>query len=221
MMRATTTGVRDTHVVVPSEGPDRRPARLCFDNGLERFEIGPDAGLASLLDARFAEPPPIVWAAQHDVHVSYPLGSRLRRQPQFSTIHLHPATPWSIEVHGGAADVQADLRGLEVLAVTFHDAIANSTLRLGPPRDQCVIRVGAVKDLRVTRPGRVPVRVQALKGVTDLRLDDQRTGAARGVAFETEGYATARNRYLLIASAGVSTLTIDPDPSPDRAGSQG
>jgi hypothetical protein len=212
MMRATTTGVRDTHVIVPAEGPDRGPARLCFDNGLERFRIGFDAGLTSLLDARFAEPPPVVWAAQHDVHLSYPLGSRLRRQPQFSTILLNPAIPWSIEVHGGAADVQAELRGLQVLGVTFHDAIANSTLRLGQPHDQCVIRVGAVKDLRVTRPGDVAVRVQALKGVTGLRLDDRGTGAARGVAFETEGYATARNRYLLIASAGVSTLTIDSDP---------
>lgn len=209
MMRATNTGVRDTDVVIPWDPPAGEPARLSFDNGLEHYRLAADPRLATLLQAHFAEPPPVVWATGHAAHVEYPVGSRLLRRMGRSEIRLHPGVPWSLEVHGGAAHLDADLADLRLRAVTFHGSLAHSTIALSRPIGPCMIRLGAVKELRIVRPADVPVRVEIAKGSTNVRLDGRRFGAVgKGLADQAAGYDTAQDRYLIIATGGVDGLTI-------------
>ena len=65
----TLAGARDEHVVVPFSAT-ADDAAASFDNGLERLELRADEDLQDLLNARFAEPYPVVWATGQDVQWS-------------------------------------------------------------------------------------------------------------------------------------------------------
>jgi len=216
MTIATPTGVREAHVVVPI-GTTGTPgatgttgtARLSFDNGLEAILLDCDDRQSTLLEARFADPLPVVWAAEQDIHVEYPLGSRLLRRTRQSTMTLNPVAGWSIDVHGGAAHLEAELAELRLQSASFHGALAHSSLVVGRPSGLCTIRLSSVQDVRIDRPSGVPVRLEIAKGATDVVLDDRRFGAVgNGMADQSDGYEAAADRYLVIVSGGVSGLTL-------------
>lgn len=204
----TTEGIRDEHVVVPyGTGTD---ARLSFDNGTERLSLRADPDLTHLATGRFADPYPVVWASGHDVHVEYPLGSRLLRRMRPSEMRLNPAASWSIDVHGGAAHLDADLRGLVLRAMTLHSGAAFGDLRLATPDGTCTIRLSSVKEMRIARPAGVPVRLEIARGSTKVSLDARRTGAVgNGMADQTPGYDESPDRYLVLVSGGVDGLTVE------------
>lgn len=207
----TTTGVRDEHVVVPfgPAGKAHDDARISFDNGLERLRLSADEDLEDLVAARFAEPHPLVWASGHDVHVEYPLGSRLLRRMRPSEVLLNPAAAWSVDVHGGAAHLDADLRGLRLRSMSLHSGAAFGTLHLGTPAGTCTIRLSSVKDLELIRPAGVPVRVEIARGCTRVALDERRFGAVgNGLVDQTDGYDETTDRYLLLVTGGVDGLTV-------------
>ena len=209
----TLAGARDEHVVVPFSATADDTARLSFDNGLERLELRADEDLQDLLNARFAEPYPVVWATGQDVHVEYPLGSRLLRRMKYSTVRVSPAVAWSLDVHSGAAHLDADLRGLNLRAMSLHSGAAYGRVRLGRPAGGCTIRLSSLKDLRIERPADVPVRLEITKGATKVDLDDRRFGAVgNGLADHTTGYETAADRYLVLVSGGVDGLTVTTHP---------
>lgn len=206
---ATAAGVRDPHVVVPFAGPAPDAARLIFDSGLARFALGADEGVSGLLAADFAGPLPLVWTAGHSVHVEYPLGSRLLHRMGPNAVRLNPATPWALDVHGGAEHLDADLTGLDVRSVAFHSGAAHVRLVLGEPAAPTTIRLTAVRDLRVERPAGVPVRLAIGKGATRVRLDDRWFGAVGGgLTEETSGPGTGGNGYQVIVSGAADTVTI-------------
>jgi hypothetical protein len=203
---ATATGVRAEHVTVPLD--TRRPdARLSFDNGLERLTL--TAGAPGLLDATFSDPLPVIWASGHNVHVEYPLGSRLLRRSRPSEVRLNPDVTWSVDVHGGAARLAADLREVTTRALSFHSGAAHLRLTLGRPRGQCPIRFSSLIDVTIERPADVPVRVELARGATRIRLDAAEFGAVgNGLSDQTDGYDAAADRYLVLVSAGADGLTI-------------
>ena len=208
---ATRKGVRDDHVVVPfAGGPDAgQAARLSFDNGVSRLDLRADADLDGLLDAQFSDPFPVVWAADHNIHVEYPLGSRLLRVSGPNTARISPRVPWSIEVHGGVDRLRADLSGVDVRAVGVHSGSAHTALTLGRPAGHCILRFAAVKDLRIERPAGVPVRLEIAKGATKVALDSRTVGAVGGgLTDQTSGYEGSDARYLVIISGGADTVTI-------------
>jgi hypothetical protein len=212
-------GVSAERVAVPLPGTGCKEARLSFDNGVERLQLHADQALRALLEARFGEPLPVVWSTQCNVHVEYPLGSRLLRRTRPNTIRVSTAMAWSLDVHGGTADMAADLAAVRVGAVSFHGGVAHSYLALGRPHGLCTIRLSSVKDLRLTRPANAPVRLEVAKGATNVRLDDRRFGAvADGLTDQTADYQGARGRYLVIVSGGVDGLTVQAlaDPQPRR-----
>jgi hypothetical protein len=186
-----------------------RAARLSFDNGLERYELRPGGQPDVLLQARFGEPLPVIWAAQHDVHIDYPLGARLGRRAEPSVILLNPSLSWSIDVHGSATHLDADFTALRLQVLALHSGIAHSRLALGPPTAEHAIRLCSATDLRVERPAGVPVRIELAKGVTDMTLDHRHYGGTgSGLTDQTPGYDLARTRYLIIATGGVNRLTV-------------
>ncbi|MDT7712624.1 MAG: hypothetical protein QOG46_1313 [Pseudonocardiales bacterium] len=65
------------------------------------------------------------------MHVEYPLGARLLRRMPPGAVSLNPAVAWPLDVHDGAAHLDADLRGDAMQAVSFHSGVAHSRLMLG------------------------------------------------------------------------------------------
>jgi hypothetical protein len=209
----TRQGVRAEHVTVPFAGDaddlTGNAARLSFDNGLSRLDLRADADLDQLLDARFSDPAPTVWAADSSVHVEYPLGSRLLRRMGQNAVRISPRLPWSVDVHGGAAHLDADLTGVDLRFFAAHSGMAHARLALGRPAGTTTIRLDSVKDLRIERPGDVPMRVEIAKGATKVTLDDRHFGAiGSGLTDQTSGYTDADARYLVIVSGGADTLSI-------------
>jgi hypothetical protein len=203
---ATATGVRAEHVTVPV-GTGRTDARLSFDNGLERLTLA--AGTGELLEATFSDPLPVIWASDHNVHVEYPLGSRLLRRMKPSEVRLNPGVAWSVDVHGGAARLEADLRDLTARALSFHSGAAHVRLGLGRPVGQCTVRFSSLMDVTIERPADVPVRIELARGATRIRLDATEFGAVgNGLSDQTDGYDAAADRYLVLVSAGADGLTI-------------
>ena len=70
-------------------------------------------------------PPPVVWAIGTDVHVEYPLGNAFELAgPQYRLARRAPFG--MVQVHGGAARLDADLRGTSLRAVTLAGAVATA-----------------------------------------------------------------------------------------------
>ncbi|MQA87737.1 MAG: hypothetical protein GEV03_24720 [Streptosporangiales bacterium] len=162
------------------------------------------------MDARFADPVPVVWTADHGVHIEYPLGSRLLPRTGANAIRISPRVSWSIDVHGGADHLTADTTGVDVRSLAVHAAAAHTRLTLGHPAGSCTIRLTSVTDLHIRRPAHVPVRIEVAKGATKVALDDRRFGAVGGgLAEQTPGYATTNARYLLVVSGGADALTVE------------
>ncbi|XVQ11359.1 FAD-dependent oxidoreductase [Spirillospora sp. CA-255316] len=207
-VKVTAEGVRAARVVVPRlEGAG--VARLSFDNGLDRLSLSARPGLGGLVEADFGDPAPTVWSVDGKTHVEYPLGSRLLRRAAPSAVRIDPGSPWSVDVHGGAARLEADFTGVDLQSLAFHSGVAHVTITLGRPRGTRVVRLVSADDLTIRRPAGVPVRIEAAKGLTKVTLDDRSFGAVgNGLTDETPGYGTAEDRYLVIISGGASGLTL-------------
>ncbi|MFC5749583.1 hypothetical protein [Actinomadura rugatobispora] len=205
----TAEGVRAARVRVPGPGRPDATARLSFDNGLDRLALSARAGLGGLLEADFGDPVPTVWSVDGRTHVEYPLGSRLFRRPAPGTVRIDPGSPWSVDVHGGAARLEADFTGVDLRSLAFHSGVAHVTITLGRPRGTRVVRLASADDLTILRPPGVPVRIEAAKGLTKVTLDGRSFGAVgNGLTDETPGYGTTEDRYLILISGGVSGLTL-------------
>lgn len=212
-MIATLDGVRAPHVTVPVPGGHASAAaRLAFDTGLGRVVLrSARECLNGLLEARFTEVQPVVWAADAQVHVEYPLGARLSRRPGTGEVILNARFPWSIDVHGGAERLDADLTDLDLRSLAFHAGLAHARIGLPRPIGRRIIRLGSVDHLRLERPEDVPVRIEAARGLTGLTLDDRTYGAVGGgLTDQTPGYACAEDRYLVLISGGAADVSIGP-----------
>ncbi|QKG27219.1 hypothetical protein [Actinomadura verrucosospora] len=207
----TAEGARAEHVVV-AMAQQHDVAGLSFDNGASLLNVRTMDGAGPLLRGRFTDPLPLVWAADANVHIEYPLGARLAHTSRPGELHLSARRPWSVDVHGGTDRFDADLSGLRLSSLTFHSGLAHAHLRLGGPRGRRMIRFSSVTDLVLTRPVNVPVRVEATKGVSRLGLDDRSVDAANGFEGQTHDYNDADDRYLILLTGDVASLTITTAP---------
>jgi hypothetical protein len=205
----TDHGVRSEHVVVPvpdQTAPDTETARLCFDSGLENVTLRA-AKAEALVEARFTAPLPVVWADGLNVHVDYPLGSRLLRRSPSNEIVLNAASAWAIDVHGGAQHLDADLRDVAVRSIAFHSGAAHLQLSLGRPVEPCTIRLSAVSNVVLDRPADVPVQLRIAGGAVRVRLDDRYYGAiGKGLVDHTGDLS--RPGYTVVIGGGADTVTV-------------
>jgi hypothetical protein len=68
---------------------------------------------------------------------------------------------------------------------------------------------GGASQFLLSLPGGVPARLTLGGGAAFVRLDSQDlTGVAGGTVLASPGWATARSRFVLDATAGVSRLTV-------------
>ncbi len=204
---ATASGVRAEHVTVPL--PEPGVARLSFDNGLEHFALGAAGRQDTLLDAELAPPLPVVWTTERGVHLAYPSGSRLLRRAGRSTVRLNPAHPWALDLHGGAARLDADLTGIDLHSLTCYGGGADLRLVLDRPTAPRTLRLTSVDRLRVERPAGVAVRLEIAKGARDIVLDGQHFGAVGGgLTVGSDTGDGGEPGYLIAISGSAAAVTV-------------
>ena len=126
------------------------------------------------------------------------------------TVVLNAAVVWSLDLAGGTQRTDVDLRGgkVGVVAVTAGSDILDVTLPR-PAGTLSFLFAGGASQFRLSLPGGVPARVIAGGGAGYLTLDGQSlTGVAGGTVLATPGWATARSRFDIDATAGVARLTV-------------
>lgn len=201
-------GTRAAKVVVPLATDGAEPARLSFDSGLAHVELRSGTESGPLLAAQFSEPLPLTWCAGHNVHVEYPLGFRMRRRAGPNRIRLNPGVRWALDVHGGAAHLDADLTGIDLRSVACHGAAAHARFVLGRPTGPRTLRFAEVKHLVVERSTGVPVRLEIAKGAVNADLDGRFHGAVSGLAEQTAGYDTTVPGYRIVVAGGADTVIV-------------
>ena len=133
-----------------------------------------------------------------------------RGQQDAVTVVLNAAVVWSLDLAGGTQRTDVDLRGgkVGVVAVTAGSDILDVALPR-PAGTLSFLFAGGASQFRLSLPGGVPARVIAGGGAGYLTVDGQhRTGVAGGTVLATPGWATARSRFDIDATAGVARLTV-------------
>lgn len=126
---------------------------------------------------------------------------------------LNSAVAWQLDLAGGTSKTIADLRGGKVdgIRVTAGSDVISVVLPEPPRTDRTVaLRLaGGASQLLVSVPDGVPTRVLAGGGAGEVTLDAvSRTGVAGGTLITPPGWATATNRYDIVAEAGISQLVV-------------
>ena len=126
------------------------------------------------------------------------------------TVVLNSAVTWSIDLAGGTQRTDADLRGGKVAAMAV--MAGSDILDVSLPRPAGTVPflfAGGASQFRLSLPGGVPAQVIVGGGAGYLTVDGQtRTGVAGGTVLATPGWSTARSRFDVDATAGVSELTV-------------
>ena len=123
---------------------------------------------------------------------------------------LNSAVTWSIDLAGGTQRTDADLRGGKVggIAVTAGSDILDVSLP-APAGVLPFLFAGGASQFLLSLPGGVPAEVIVGGGAGFLSVDGQNlTGVAGGTVLATPGWAAARSRFDIDATAGVSRLTV-------------
>jgi hypothetical protein len=209
MITATRAGVRADQVRVEDPGGGST-ASLTFDNGLEGFTISVGCNAPeNLLEASLADPIPVVSAHRDRISIEYPLGSRLLRRMERSHLRLSQSVSWSIDVHSGASQSTFDLSAGQLSTLTFHGGVADTSLLLPPPNDECLIRLQSGQQVRIMRPDGVPIRVELERGATGVEFDGRSyLAASKFLSEESDDFSTSGARYVVTARSGVSGLTV-------------
>jgi len=188
--------------------------RLAFPHGVANLTIRADQSMSEAYRGEFFGPKPSVTQADGVIAIDYPRFNPFIWGRTSAAVTLSPSVAWVIEIRGGVAHWDGDLRQLEVAAIDVRGGVSKVELRLPKPAGVVPIRVsGGVSHLTLQRPGTVPARVQIGGGASKLELDTQYLGAIGGpVRLETPDYASADGgKYDLEIGGGSSRVTIKRD----------
>jgi hypothetical protein len=206
------------HLKVTDEGREvsvalgAAPAgRLVFANGSANLTLRADAGLGEMAHARFTGSPPSVTLDAETLTFRYPRLSRpFEWRGRRADVTLTTTVPWDIDIRGGAATVEVDLVGIELLGFRIGGGASGVTIQLPPPVGTVPVSIGSgASNLTVRRPAEVPVRLQIRGGASQLVFDEQTLGAVGGrTQLQSEGFREVNDRYEITIGGGVSRLTV-------------
>jgi hypothetical protein len=200
--------------------PQRSPARLVIHRGAGRTTISAVPDLDRLADVAFTGRRPEVDITSDIVRISYPLLGFPSLRARGADIFLHAVRAWSVEIDGGAGEVDADLSATTVRSIQIAGGVARSTLVLPPVVGVVpVVISGGVSRVAVRLPEGTAFDLDIRGGVRDLSLDEQYVGAVGGRFWIRSSGLRDRNRhYRITIGGGASRLTVTADaPGPARA----
>ncbi len=121
---------------------DLESGRLIFPTGAVRLILRADAGMAELYQARFEGPAPDVKVKDGTVTVRYSRRTwLLDRRQRTAEVTLSTAIPWRIEFRGGAAEITAELGGLDLVGLEIKGGMSALHLNLPTPSGVVPIRI--------------------------------------------------------------------------------
>lgn len=214
-LRADAVPARSTATIV--EGATQSVALDAVKSGALEFKRGvSDVQLGSVAEpllyrARFGGAVPRVEVSGGSVTIASPTSSfKLFGRREGSRIELHRFIPWVIGVRGGASQVEADLRELELGSFDVRGGVSDVSLSLPVPKGTVPVTVrGGASNLSIVRPAGVAARLFVGHSVSNLTIDTLRLGAVGGeMRWETPDFATATDRYDLEVGGGASGLTL-------------
>ena len=188
--------------------------RLEFPHGVANLTIRADESMSDAYRGEFYGPKPTVTHADGVISIDYPRFNPFILGRTSATVALSPSAAWIIEIRGGVAHWDGDLRRLQVDAIDVRGGVRKAELRLPQPAGVVPIHVsGGVSHFTLQRPGTVPARIHIGGGVSKLELDTQYLGAVGGpVRLETPDYGSGDGgKYDVEIGGGASKVTIKRD----------
>lgn len=188
---------------------------LEFSRGAAHIAIH-GASMDDLFRAHFDQPVPSVAVDGGTVIVRYPrFGERgwFRSGRRGGEVTLNQEVAWRIEVRGGVAHLDADLRDLRLEALDLGEGASQVEVRLSRPAGVVPVSIhGGASDVRIRRPAGVPVRLRVGRGVADLRFDEQAWGAVGGeLRLVTPEATQAPDCYEIEIASGAAHLEISTE----------
>jgi DNA-binding MarR family transcriptional regulator len=203
----------DRDFTAPLEGVES--GRLVFSSLASRLVLRGDAAMDELYRASFEGPVPDVKVEGGTVTLRYPRRLRLfDRSKQRAEVALNAAVPWQIELKGGASEVVAELRGLDVSGLEIRGGASSFRVELPEPSGTVPVRItGGATEIVVRRPAGTAARVRLKGWASQLTFDDQTFGAlGSDVRLQSPGYEDAAGRYDVEVSGSASDLTLTTAP---------
>lgn len=194
-----------------------RSGRLRFINGAHRVTIHQaDLHLQGLYRARFGDRMPTIWVQRDSVTVRFPRVPAcewLNRQSECTVaeVELNARVPWDIEVRGGASRLVADLRGLRLGSLSLDGGASRLEMVLPAPSGTvAVVILGGASNVAIRRDNRAAARLRVTGGVTNLKFDDRRIGAAGGeLELQDQDYNGVADCYDITITGGANNVSVD------------
>jgi DNA-binding MarR family transcriptional regulator len=199
----------DRDFTAPLEGVRR--GRLVFSSLASRLDLRGDAAMEELYRASFEGPVPDVTVEGGTVTVRYHRRLRLfDRSKQGAEVALNAAVPWQIELKGGASEVVADLRSLDLSGIEVRGGASSFRVDLPAPSGTVPVRIaGGASEIVVRRPAGTAARVRLKGWASQLTFDDQTFGAlGSDVRLQSPGYEDAAGLYDVEVTGSASDFTL-------------
>lgn len=122
---------------------------------------------------------------------------------------LHPDIPTELRIDGGAADLNLDLRGLNVKLLDVDSGAVSTTVVMpaAAGETRAVFDIGAAS-LDIEIPPGVAARGRIDSGLTSVQVDQSRFPRAGESEYRSEDFGTATNRIDLEIDAGASSVRV-------------
>jgi hypothetical protein len=178
---------------------------------MSMLHLQADDGMSGLYQAHFEGPLPDVAAKDGLVTIRYPkrlwnLGGGKRR----AHVALTTAIPWQIVIRGGAFEVTADLRHLDLAGLEVKGGASMINVNLPAPSMAVPVKItGGASEIVVRRPAGVPVRVHLKGWASMLTLDDQPfTDIGNDVRMQSPDYQPTAPGYYIEVQSSTSAVTV-------------
>jgi uncharacterized membrane protein len=210
LMAAVSVYTAVPHVVRSAPLAGTGGGRLQFGSVAARVTVHADARMPELFRARFTGAEPAVTVAGNAVDIEY-RGVRWRKwRRQLADVVLNTSIPWRLEAPAGITTLTADLRSLQVSAVSFSGGVGRLDLRLPSPSGTVPIHIrDGAASVSIRRPDGAAIQATFPDGAASVQFDEQRIGPIVGrTPVQSPDYEDATNRYDVEVQGGVAELTI-------------
>lgn len=190
---------------------DVETGRLTVSSGGSSLTVRANPGISQLYQAHFEGPTPDVKANDGVVTVRYPRRLLLPgAKKSVADIALNSAIPWEIVIQGAAAEINANLDGLDLLGLEVKGNASSIRLDLPAPSGVIPIHIqGAAAQISVRRPEGVGVRAHLKGWAAAFAFDDQSfTNLGADVRLQSRDYEAALPCYDIEVSSSVGMVTI-------------
>lgn len=201
----------DEEAVFSAPLEDQERGQLVVSCGISRLSLRADDRMSRLYQARFEGPLPGVKVKDGVVTIQYPrrlLG--LGDKQGAAEIALSTAIPWQIVIQREAAEVEAQLGGLDLANLRITGGFSTIRLKLPTPSGVVPIHItGGASEITIARPADVTAQVHLKGGVSSLIFDDQTfNSGGNNMRLQSSGFDPTAPYYDIEITGYANRVTI-------------